>query len=98
VTNDLLQTLAEVGCRCPIEGAIEFWGKSFDDAMSQAQTEILKAKILKTWGPTLDQAGDAMIETMGAVWQGKIADIRSAEAKSSFGQRLRDLWLQDKKK
>lgn len=92
------QCLAEAGCNCPIEGATRMWGKSFGEAMCQAQTEILKAKILKAWGPMLDQAADAMMETMGALWAEKIAEVRTAEAKSAFQQRLRDLWLQDKKK
>lgn len=74
------------------------WAKSFGDAMCQAQTEILKAKILKAWGPMLDQAADGMMDTMGALWAEKVAEVRTAEAKSAFQQRLRDLWLQDKKK
>ena len=74
------------------------WAKSFGEAMCQAQTELLKAKILKAYGPMMDQAADAMMETMGALWAEKIAEVRLAEAKSSFQSRLRDLWLQDKKK
>lgn len=92
------QCLAEAGSNCPIEGATQMWAKAFGEAMYQAQTEILKAKILKAWGPMFDQAADAMMETMGALWAEKIAEVRTAEAKSAFQQRLRDLWLQDKKK
>jgi hypothetical protein len=87
------QCLDEAGGNCPIEGATRMWSKSFGEAMCQAQTEILKAKILKAWGPMLDQAGDAMIETMGALWAEKVAQVRTAEAKSAFQERLRDLWL-----
>lgn len=74
------------------------WAEAFGEAMCQAQTEILKAKILKAYGPMMDQAADAMMETMGALWQAKIAEIRTCEAKMAFKDRLRDLWLQDKKK
>ena len=97
-SNGPADCLAEAGCKCPIEGATEMWGRSFGEAMCQAQTEILKAKILKAWGPMLDQAADGMMETMGVLWAEKIAEVRTAEAKSAFQQRLRDLWLQDKKK
>ena len=90
--------LSEAGNNCPIEGATEMWAKSFGEAMCQAQTEILEAKILKAWGPMMEQASDAMMETMGVLWAEKIAQVRTAEAKSAFQQRLRDLWLQDKKK
>lgn len=69
------------------------WAESFGEAMCQAQTEILKA-----WGPMMDQAADAMMDTMSALWAEKIAQVRTAEAKAAFQQRLRDLWLQDKKK
>lgn len=90
--------LADLACKCPIEGATQMWAQSFGEAMRQAQVDILKAKIVKAWGPMMDQAADGMLETMGALWQTKIAEIRTAEAKQSFQQRLRDLWLQDKKK
>lgn len=92
------QCLAEAENNCPIEGATQMWAKSFGEAMCQAQTEVLKAKVLKAWGPIMEQAADAMMETMGVLWSEKIAQVRTAEAKSAFQARLRDLWLQDKKK
>src|SRR5688500_17446257 len=91
------QWLDEANCNCPIEGATEMWANSFGKAMCEAQTEILKAKILKAWGPMMEQAADAMMETMGAVWAEKIAHLRLAEAKSAFQDRLRDLWLEEKR-
>ena len=69
------QCLAEAGSNCPIESATGMWAKSFGEAMCQAQTEVLKAKILKAYGPMMDQAADAMMETMGALWAEKIAEI-----------------------
>jgi hypothetical protein len=89
--------LAELGCECPIEGMTNMWAESFGTAMKQAQTEILKAKILKAWGPMLDQAANKMMETMGALWAVKIAEVRAAEAKQAFQKGLRDLWLEEKK-
>jgi hypothetical protein len=84
--------------QCPIEGATQMWSQSFGDAMRQAQTEVLKSKILKAWGPMLDEAADGLIETMGAVWQVKLAEVRVGAAKQAFQERLRDLWLQEPKK
>ncbi|HBR68049.1 MAG TPA: hypothetical protein DEA55_01600 [Rhodospirillaceae bacterium] len=74
------------------------WANSFAQAMCQAQTEILKKKIVQAWGPMMEQAADGMMETMGALWAEKIAEIKVAEAKASFQQRLRNLWLDEKKK
>lgn len=85
-------------CECPIECASEKWQKSFCKAMGQAQTEILKAKILKAWGPMMDKVADALLETMGAVWQEKVAEVRAAEAKQAFKQKIHDAWLQESKK
>ncbi len=88
----------EAGCDCPVESMTRLWTGSFGAAMKQAQTEILKAKILKAWGPMMEQAADNLLETMGAVWAAKIAEVKVAEAKQTFQQRLRDLMFQEKKK
>lgn len=66
--------------------------------MREAQVEILKAKILKSHGPMLEQAADAMLEAAMACWQSKIADVRAAEAAAGFKEKLHDLWMADKKK
>jgi hypothetical protein len=83
---------------CPIDCAAEMWKGSFLQAMRQAQVDILKAKIQKAWGPMMDQAADALLESMGAFWQSKIAEVRAAEACQGFKEKLRDLWLEEKKK
>lgn len=83
---------------CPVEHMAKMWGSSFGQAIKEAQVEVLKAKILKAWGPMLDQGADSLLETMSAVWASKQADIRVAEAKQAFQQRLRDLMLAEKKK
>jgi hypothetical protein len=92
------QCLDEIGGGCLLEGATQMWAKSFSQAMCQAQTEILKTKILKAWGPMMEQAADAMMETMGVLWQEKIAELRVAQSKEAFKERLQQLWLQGGKK
>jgi hypothetical protein len=83
--------------KCPIECATEMWQASFMQAMRETQTEIIKAKIKKAWGPMMEQAADGVIESMGACWESMIAEIKAAEAKQEFKEKLRDLWLADKK-
>lgn len=92
------QCLADAGAKCPIEGATRTWSEAFGHAMKAAQVELLKARILKAWGPMMEQAADAMIQTMGALWESKIAEIRTHEAREAFKQRLHDLWLSGGKK
>jgi len=82
---------------CPIECAADMWKGSFFQAMREAQVEILKAKILKSHGPMMEQAADAMLEAAMACWQTQIAKVRAAEAAGGFKEKLRNLWLQEKK-
>lgn len=93
------ECLREVtACGGPCEQATQTWSDSFTQAMKQAQVDLLKARILKAWGPVMEQSADAMLELMGTLWQTKIAEERTVAAKADFVNRLRDLWLQDKKK
>jgi hypothetical protein len=84
------------GSECPIECAAEMWKGSFLQAMREAQVEILKAKILKSHGPMMEQAADALLECMMACWQSQIAKVRAAEAACGFKEKLQDLWTQEK--
>ncbi len=83
---------------CPLDCAAEKWQDSFCKAMTAAQVEILKAKILKAHGPMLEQAADAFLEAAMACWQTQIAKVRAAEAAEGFKEKLHDLWVSDKKK
>jgi hypothetical protein len=82
---------------CPLECGVNMWRESFFEAMKQAQVEILKAKMLKAWGPMMDQAADALLVSMDTCWQSKIAEIKAAEAHHSFEEKLKSLWLNAKK-
>ena len=83
---------------CPIDCAADMWKSSFFQAMREAQVEVLKAKILKAHGPMMEQAADALLESAMACWQTQIAKVKAAEAAHGFKEKLRDLWLQEKKK
>ena len=81
---------------CPIECAADMWKGSFMQAMREAQVQILKEKILKSHGPMLEQAADALLESMMACWQSQIAKVRAAEAAGEFKEKLQNLWTQGK--
>ncbi len=85
-------------CDCPVEGLTKMWTGSFRQAVQEAQVEVLKAKILKAWGPMLDQTSDAVLEAMGAMWAAKSAEVRQAEAKEALKGRIRELFNQERKK
>lgn len=81
---------------CPVESAVEMWQTSFKQAMREAQVEILKQKILKAHGPMMEQAADALLESMMACWQSQIAQVHAAHAKQEFEEKLLKLWTQKK--
>ena len=83
---------------CPVECATEKWKASFCQAMTEAQVDILKAKILKNHGPMLEQAADAFLEAAMACWQSQIAQVQKYQAAEAFKGRLVELWTQGKKK
>src|ERR1041384_4595797 len=83
---------------CPVECATEKWKDSFCQAMTEAQVEILKAKILKSHGPMLEQAADAFLEAAMACWQSQIAQVQKYQAAEAFKGKLVELWTQPKKK
>jgi hypothetical protein len=64
--------------------------------MREVQVEILKAKIHKAWGPMMDKAADALLESMTTSWHAKLAEVHAAEAASKFKEKLHALWLEGK--
>lgn len=97
-TEDCKPSCDSTAGECPIEYAADMWKVSFAQAMREAQVEILKAKILKSHGPMMEQAADAFLEAAMACWQTQIAQVRKHEASEAFKGKLRDLWLQENKK
>jgi len=84
------------GSDCPVECAAEMWQGSFMHAMRAAQVEILKGKILAAHRPMMEQAADALLESMMACWQSQIAKVHAAKAKEEFKGKLFNLWTQGK--
>lgn len=88
----------DTASQCPVECATDKWKDSFCQAMTAAQVEILKAKILKSHGPMLEQAADAFLEAAMACWQSQIAEVKKYQAGEAFKGKLVELWMQEKKK
>ena len=83
----------EACCADPVSCGAAMWACSFFEAMKAAQVEVLKAKIQKAWGPMMDKAADAALESMGVMWQSMLAQ---SKAKETFQEKLRNLWQQGK--
>ena len=60
-------------CCCPIQKATEMWTCAFFEAKKQVCVEILKGKILKSCGPKLNKAADAVLGAMEAEWKAMLA-------------------------
>lgn len=77
----------------PVACATAMWMGSFFQAMKAVQVDILKAKIQKAWGPMMEKAGDAALESMGVMWQSMQAQ---AKAKEDFRTKLQKVWQEGK--
>jgi len=71
--------------------AAECWKASFMRAMCDVQTEMLKARIKKEWGPQMEKVADAVFETGGTVWQSWVS---IAKAKCDLRDRIAEIWTQ----
>ena len=78
----------------PINCMMGMWGGSFFQALKAAQTDILKAKIQKAWGPKMDKAADAVLEAMGIKLQSMMA---ASNAKADLRSKLQHLWNEGSK-
>jgi hypothetical protein len=79
----------------PVEHAKEMWHKSFFQAMHEAQVERLKKRIETAWGPTMDKAADAAVESFGKFWQSMLLQ---AEAKKEFEAKLQKIFSESGKR
>jgi len=79
-------------CGCgtadPVKESMQMWHKAFHDAMYQAQVERLKKRIDDNFGPTMDKAADAMIETAGKVWQSMLLQAEGRKELESKLQKI----------
>ena len=83
----------QVSCTDPVSCGTAMWTCSFFQAMKAVQVDILKAKIQKAWGPMMDKAADAALDSMGVMWQSIMAQ---AKAKEDFRTKLQKLWQEGK--
>ena len=79
------------GCQTmdPIEISMRMWHKSFFQAMHEAQVDRLKKRIESAWGPSMDKAADAAIESFGKMWQSM--QLQS-EGQKEFASKLQKIY------
>ncbi len=79
-------------CGCgtvdPVKQSMELLHKAFHDALYQAHVERLRKRIDATFGPSLDKASDAMIETAAKVWQSMLVHSESKKELESKLQKI----------
>lgn len=80
-------------CGCPVEKAAGLWQAAFFEAMKQAHVEVLKAKILKAWGPKLDKSADVVLEAMEAQWK---AALVKGKAQADLKEKLKNVMTEGK--
>ncbi|MDE1726642.1 MAG: hypothetical protein KGH89_05190 [Thaumarchaeota archaeon] len=71
-----------------VHHVMDLWHKAFHDAMHEAQVERLKKRIDANFGPTMDKAADAFIETAGKVFQSVVV---KSEAKKELESKLQKI-------
>jgi hypothetical protein len=79
---------------CQIDHAVEMWTCAGHQAWKEVHVDILKAKILKAWGPQMEKTADAVIEAMGVQWQAMTAQ---GNAKAQLKQKIAAIFSESKK-
>ena len=82
---------SDCGCGTadPVKQSMELLHKAFHDALYQAHVERLKKRVDASFGPSLDKAADAMIETATKVWQSMLAQ---SEGKKELESKLQKIF------
>ena len=70
---------------CPVERSVEMWTSAGHQAWKEVHVELLKAKILKAWGPQMEKTADAVIAEMGVQWQ---AAMSQGKAKADLNEKI----------
>lgn len=86
-------------CGCgtvdPVRQSIELLHRAFHDALYQTHVERLKKRIDASFGPSLDKAADAMIETATKIWQ---STLIQSEAKQELELKLQKIFSETSKR
>jgi hypothetical protein len=87
------------GCCCgsepegpqdPTEMMVGTWQRAFEQACHEVQVEILKERIRKAWGESMDSIADSVIDLMLKDWQSSQGQTEAREAKEKAYQTLVD--------
>lgn len=73
----------------PIALSVMMWHKSFFEAMNEVRVEKLKKKIESAFGPAMDKAADAAIESFGKIWQSMMLQ---SEGKQELAAKLQKIF------
>ena len=79
----------------PVEHAKQEWHKAFFQALHEAHVERLRKRIESMWGPSMDKAADAVIESFGKYWQSM---VMQAEAKKELDAKFQKIFSEASKK
>ncbi len=79
---------------CQADHAVEMWTCASHRAWKEVHVDILKAKILKAWGPQMEKTADAVIEAMAIQWQ---AAMTQGKAKAELKQKIVSILDESKK-
>lgn len=88
---------SDCGCGTadPVKQSMELLHRAFHDALYQAHVERLKKRIDASFGPSLDKAADAMIETATKVWQSMLVQ---SEGKKELESKLQKIFSETSRK
>ena len=78
---------------CPVSHAVDMWECAGHRAWKEVHVDLLKARILKTWGPQMEKTADAVIEAMGIEWQ---AMMTQGKAKADLKQKIASICTESK--
>jgi hypothetical protein len=82
------------GSCCLVEHAVEMWTCAGHRAWKEVHVDILKAKIMKAWGPQMEKTADAVVEAMGIEWK---ATLSQGKAKADLKQTIAAIFVESKK-
>jgi hypothetical protein len=80
----------EEGPRDPAEMMIGTWQHAFEQACHEVQVEILKERIRKSWGESMNSIADSVIELMLKDWQSSQGQSEARETREKAYQELVD--------
>jgi hypothetical protein len=78
---------------CAVSQAVDMWACAGHQAWKEVHVDLLKSKILKTWGPQMEKTADAVIEAMGIEWQAMMA---RGKAKSDLKGKIASIFAEGK--